>query len=109
MTLTATIACKTTSAHPMRDAFLAKCADKTMTVGIIGMGYVGLPLALGAVTAAALADLGLTPGQGEMLCLLLRLPGAAAHALEQGGHGYAQFPFGAIELRAAPNLEEDGR
>jgi UDP-N-acetyl-D-glucosamine dehydrogenase len=46
MTLTATIACKTTSAHPMRDAFLAKCADKTMTVGIIGMGYVGLPLAL---------------------------------------------------------------
>jgi UDP-N-acetyl-D-glucosamine dehydrogenase len=34
------------SATSMRDVFLAKCEAKTLTVGIIGMGYVGLPLAL---------------------------------------------------------------
>lgn len=61
----------------------------------------GLPLALSGVAAAAFADLGCTPDQGEMLHLLLRLPGAAAHALEQRPLGYKQFPFGTVELETA--------
>lgn len=51
------------------------------------------PLALTGVAAAAYIDLGLSAGQGEMLHLLLRLPGAAAHALEQRGQGWRRFPF----------------
>ncbi len=58
----------------------------------------GFPLAFSGVAAAALADLGFLPEQGEMLHLLLRLPGAAAHALEQRHHGYKKFPFFSIEL-----------
>lgn len=58
----------------------------------------GLPLALSGIAAAAFADLGFTPEQGEMLHLLLRLPGAAAHALEQRGYGHKKFPFFAVEL-----------
>jgi citrate synthase len=50
------------------------------------------PLAFSGVTAAALHALGFTPEQGEMLYLLLRLPGAAAHALEQE-RSWAKFPF----------------
>jgi citrate synthase len=61
----------------------------------------GLPLAMSGVAAAALADLGFSPGQGEMLFLLLRLPGAAAHALEQRELGFKQFPFPAVELEEA--------
>ena len=53
----------------------------------------GRPLALCAVAAAALADLGFTPESGEMLYLLLRLPGAAAHALEQRERGWRDYPF----------------
>ncbi|MFC3109332.1 citryl-CoA lyase [Undibacterium arcticum] len=56
------------------------------------------PLSLSGVAAAALADLGFTPEQGEMLHLLLRLPGAAAHAMEQRQYGYKKFPFGSVEL-----------
>ncbi|MDD2720794.1 MAG: hypothetical protein PHH47_05735 [Gallionella sp.] len=59
---------------------------------------VGCPLALSGVAAAAFADLGFSPDQGEMLHLLLRLPGAAAHALEQKPLGYKNFPFGTVEL-----------
>jgi citrate synthase len=61
----------------------------------------GHPLALSGVAAAAFADLGCTPEQGEMLLLLLRLPGAAAHALEQRSLGYKKFPFGTVELETA--------
>ncbi len=59
------------------------------------------PLALSGVAAAAFADLGFTPEQGEMLHLLLRLPGAAAHALEQHHSGHKKFPFFALEADAA--------
>jgi len=52
----------------------------------------GAPLAFSGVAAAALHALGFTPEQGEMLHLLLRLPGAAAHALEQEMN-WAKFPF----------------
>lgn len=51
------------------------------------------PLAMTGVAAAAFHDLGFTPPQGEMLFLILRLPGAAAHALEQNGYGFRRFPF----------------
>jgi citrate synthase len=61
-------------------------------------GVVSCPLALSGVAAAAFSDLGFTPAQGEMLHLLLRLPGAAAHALEQRPLGYKKFPFGTVEL-----------
>lgn len=57
----------------------------------------GCGLAMGGVAAAALQDLGFTPQQGEMLFLMLRLPGAAAHALEQGQMGFRKFPFYSIE------------
>lgn len=58
----------------------------------------GAPLALAGVAAAAFSDLGLRAVEGEMLYLLLRLPGAAAHALEQQAHGYRNFPFPPVEL-----------
>jgi citrate synthase len=62
----------------------------------------GAALSMTGVAAAALADLGFSPDQGEMLHLLLRLPGAAAHALEQRGYGYKKFPFYAVELTDDP-------
>jgi len=62
----------------------------------------GLPLSMTGVVAAALSDLGYTPPQGEMLYLLLRLPGAAVHALEQRDGGYKNFPFFQIELENDP-------
>ena len=60
------------------------------------------PLAMNGVAAAALHDLGFSPAQGEMLHLLLRLPGAAVHALEQKDYGYKNFPFFRIELENDP-------
>jgi citrate synthase len=65
----------------------------------------GLPLAMSGVAAAAFADLGFTPEQGEMLHLLLRLPGAAAHALEQRGKDYRKFPFFQLDLENDPAKE----
>lgn len=63
------------------------------------------PLAMTGVAAAALSELAFTPEQGEMLYLLLRLPGAAAHALEQRLLGYKNFPFGGVELEQSPSRE----
>lgn len=65
----------------------------------------GCPLAMTGVAAAALTDLGFNAEQGEMLHLLLRLPGAAAHALEQRASGYKNFPFFALELQNDPAME----
>ena len=64
------------------------------------------PLSLSGVAAATFADLGFSPEQGEMLYLLLRLPGAAAHSLEQKGYGHKKFPFFTLELEDSP-VEED--
>jgi citrate synthase len=66
----------------------------------------GVPLALSGVVAAAFVDLGFAPEQGEMIHLLLRLPGAAAHALEQRPLGYKKFPFGTVELESGPPGEQ---
>lgn len=51
------------------------------------------PLAITGVVAAAFTQIGFTADEAEMLFLLLRLPGAAAHALEQKKLGYRHFPF----------------
>lgn len=67
---------------------------------------VGLPLDISGIAAAAFADFGFQPDEGEMLFLLLRLPGAAAHALEQKRYGHKQFPFYPIELEDDPATEE---
>lgn len=67
---------------------------------------IDLPLDISGVAAAAFADLGFQPDEGEMLYLLLRLPGAAAHALEQKRYGYKQFPFYPVELEDDPTTEE---
>ena len=58
----------------------------------------GLPLAMVGVVAAAFTDLGFSAPQGEMLYLMLRLPGAAAHALEQSENGFKRFPFYPVEM-----------
>ncbi|MBJ7470503.1 MAG: hypothetical protein JHD16_04345 [Solirubrobacteraceae bacterium] len=62
----------------------------------------GRPLSMAGVAAAALLDLGLAPEQGEMVYLLLRLPGAAAHALEQAQLGFKAFPFPELDLLDDP-------
>jgi len=51
------------------------------------------PLAMSGVAAAAFSDLGFEPNQAEILFMLLRLPGAAVHALEQYETGWQKFPF----------------
>lgn len=68
----------------------------------------GLPLAMTGVAAATFIDLGLTPPAGEMLTLMLRLPGAAAHALEQAQAGFKQFPFFPLDLQndPGPSMEQ---
>ncbi len=66
---------------------------------------VGARLAMSGVAAAAFCDLELSPAQGEMLFLLLRLPGAAAHALEQQESSYKAFPFFKLELLDDPQQE----
>lgn len=51
------------------------------------------PLAMTGVIASAIFDLGLSAKKAEMLYLILRLPGAAIHALEQESLGWKKFPF----------------
>jgi citrate synthase len=51
------------------------------------------PLSFSGIASAAFFDLGFSPKQGEMLYLLLRLPGAAVHALEQEEFGWRHYPF----------------
>lgn len=65
--------------------------------------YADCPLAMTGVSAAALIDLDMSPEQGEMLFLLLRLPGAAAHSLEQREYGWRKYPFFGNSL----NLTDD--
>jgi citrate synthase len=63
----------------------------------------GCPLGMVGVAAAALVDLDMDRDQAEMLFLMLRLPGAAAHALEQREYGVAKYPFFANGLTLLEN------
>ena len=67
----------------------------------------GYPLAMSGVIATAFKDLTMSPEQAEMLYLLLRLPGAAVHALEQRQNGWRKYPFfaDAVELTNDPEAE----
>lgn len=59
---------------------------------------VGAGMALVCVVSAVFKDLGVTVDQAEMLYLIMRLPGAAAHALEQKKNGWSRYPFFADKL-----------
>ena len=65
----------------------------------------GYPLAMVGVMATALADLEFDEAQAEILYMLLRLPGAAAHALEQEKTGWSQYPLFGSSLN--PMSESD--
>ncbi len=59
-----------------------------------------------AIVATVLVDLGFSPQQGEYFYLILRLPGAAVHALEQQEKGWRQYPFfsDALQLHEEENI-----
>ena len=69
----------------------------------------GCPLAFTGVAAAACVDLDLTAQQAEMIYLLLRLPGAAAHALDQQSYGWRRYPFWADGLVLQDDPEHSGK
>jgi citrate synthase len=64
--------------------------------------HIQMSLNLLGVAAATLSDLAFSPEEAEMLTMLLRLPGAAVHALEQRTRGFRQFPFFDLELEHDP-------
>jgi citrate synthase len=101
---TATIVLRTlaTLAALSEGPHLAWLADTRTTLETLA----AVPLAMSGVAAAAFTDLGFIPEQGEALYLILRLPGAAAHALEQRDQGYKKFPFYPIELEDDPATRE---
>jgi citrate synthase len=102
------------TASPLVRRALAKLAllSSGQSMGWLALNCTELEAAAGGalsfagVAAVALHDLGFTPEQGELLHLLLRLPGAAAHALEQRGYGFRKFPFFAVEVEDDPAREE---
>ncbi len=65
----------------------------------------GYPLAMSGVIATTFVDLDFDEGQAEMLYLLLRLPGAAAHALEQEQQGWRNYPFFGPVLKPMTDAE----
>lgn len=71
--------------------------------------HTSLPLAMSGVAGAALFDLGMSANEAEMLFLLLRLPGAAAHALEQEKMGWRRYPYfkDAVKLTNDPGFNVD--
>ncbi len=60
---------------------------------------VEMPIALSGIIAAAFTDLNLNQEQGEMLFLILRLPGASVHSLEQRKYGFRKYPFFLDKIR----------
>ncbi len=60
--------------------------------------YAQTPLTFSGVAAATFHDLEFQPEQAEIIYLFLRLPGAAAHALEQEKMGFTRYPFFATGL-----------
>ncbi|WP_461518889.1 citryl-CoA lyase [Porticoccus sp.] len=68
-----------------------------------------LPLAMPGVAAAVMVALELSPEQSEILYLLLRLPGAAVHSLEQEKLGWRKYPFFGDGLKLIDKSESDER
>lgn len=68
-------------------------------------GAANMPLAMTGVIAAAMLDLEFDAEQGEMLTLLLHLPGAAVHGLEQRERGWKSFPFHGSDLTVTNDPE----
>ncbi len=64
----------------------------------------GHPLAMTGLAAATLTEIGFTPRECEILVLMLRLPGAAAHSLEQQQLGFRQFPYFSLALSDDPGI-----
>ena len=64
------------------------------------------PITMSAVVAAAFIDLEFSCEQAEMLFLMLRLPGAGAHAIEQNDMGWRKYPFfgSAVKLTDDPKV-----
>lgn len=62
----------------------------------------GHPLAMTGLAATVLTDIGFSPQECEILVLMMRLPGAAAHALEQQRLGFKQFPYFSLSLSNDP-------
>ena len=56
-------------------------------------GFVNSPMNMIGIAAATLDALEFSLAEAEMLFLLLRLPGAAAHAVEQQKLGWKKYPF----------------
>ena len=54
---------------------------------------IDMPLAITGVIAAGFMELEMEIDKAEMLYLVLRLPGAAVHALEQKHFGWRKYPF----------------
>lgn len=62
----------------------------------------GHPLAMTGLAATVLTDIGFSPQECEVFVLMFRLPGAAAHALEQQRLGFRQFPYFSLSLSNDP-------
>lgn len=63
------------------------------------------PVTYSGVAAAVFHNLGFSAEQAEIIYLFLRLPGAAAHALEQEKLGFRRYPFFANGLTATYHPE----
>ncbi len=57
------------------------------------------PLSMSGVVACAFYDIGFDSDQAEMIYLIMRLPGAAAHSLEQKQLGWKKYPFFGPDLK----------
>lgn len=70
---------------------------------------VGYPMGIQIVIAAALSDLSFNSEKAEMIYSILRLPGAAVHALEAKNQGWRKFPFfgSQLELTDDPGKIDD--
>lgn len=88
-------------------AYLAEISDGNSLVWLMQHrekleAFADAPLAMSGVAAAAMTDLSLSAEESEILFMLLRLPGAAVHALEQEKLGWRRYPFFGDGLKLMP-------
>ena len=72
------------------------------TLAYLAEAFAKAPLAMSGVAAAAMNDLSLSAEESEILFMLLRLPGAAAHSIEQEKLGWRRYPFFGNGLKLMP-------